>query len=237
MPRLESCCRWPYRCCRGDGRSVPCAGKRCDRTHLHEIVVCTFLLGKHLREKLALKVLVEHVLAPVSQQVDVEERVILGRGLPVELLQDLARVHARELVQESVQCCAIAHSKAEQVAGLGPHGRTQSSEALAQTAAGDAHVPALQEHLVDEVPVVVELGVVGQVIDQQTGRVQVLAPCFVERRIDPTVRLHQLGQTSLVVVVKDRLLVGPATPGSCPRRGLCPSWPDKQFTCRAMPRE
>ena len=51
-------------------------------------------------KKSVLKVLVEHVLAPVGQQVDVEKRVLLGRGLLVELLQDLARIDAGELVQE-----------------------------------------------------------------------------------------------------------------------------------------
>ena len=58
-------------------------------------------------------------------------------------------------VQESVQFLT-AHSKAEQVAALKARGRAQGLVALSP-ATGRAHVPALQEDLGEQVPVVVGL--------------------------------------------------------------------------------
>ena len=82
---------------------------------------------------------------------------LLGRGLFVELLQDFARVYARELVKNGVQLLSIAHAEHEQVAGLGPHDRTEGPVALTQAAAGYAHVPSLQEDLGDQVSIIMEL--------------------------------------------------------------------------------
>ena len=70
-------------------------------------------------------------------------------------------------------------------------------------------MPSIQTDPGDQIPIVVELWAVRQVVTQGTGRMQLVVPNLSDGCVDSPVRPHQLGQNIGVVVVNNRTLVCP----------------------------